>query len=61
MELRQLETTASVMLAAKGLVNWLDHNPSPLISDYESFRLEVLKNALDLSSMLVGQPPGPTG
>lgn len=54
MELGQLETTASVMLAAKGLVNWLDRNPSPLISDYEGFRLDVLKSALELSGMLVG-------
>ena len=51
--LNRMETAAAVMLAAKSLVNWMDRNPSSLISNYENFRQEMLKNALELSSILV--------
>jgi len=39
--LTKLETAAGVMMAAKFLINWLDHKSSSLISDYGGFREEV--------------------
>ncbi len=43
------------MLAAKTLINWLDRNPSSLVSDYDEFRENLLKYSLQLSSILVGK------
>lgn len=51
--LSRVETTSAVMMAAKHLLSWLDRNPSNLLEDYDNFRTEVLRNALDLSSILV--------
>lgn len=51
--LNQMETAAGVMSAAKLLIHWLDHNPSTLIEDYDSFRNDVMMSALDLVAILV--------
>lgn len=51
--LARMEITASVMVAAKSLVSWLDRIPSGLMGDYHSFRQDILKFTRDLSSILV--------
>jgi hypothetical protein len=52
--LSRVETTSAVMMSAKLLLSWLDRNPSNLLEDYDTFRMDVLKSALDLASILVG-------
>lgn len=51
--LSRVETTSAVMMAAKVLLSWLDRNPSSLLQDYNAFRTDVLKSALDLAGILV--------
>ena len=51
--LSQIEMAAGVMSSAKLLIHWLDHNPSSLIQDYETFRNDVMMSALDLVAILV--------
>lgn len=51
--LSQMETAAGVMSSAKLLIHWLDHNPSSLVEDYETFRNDVMMSALDLVAILV--------
>ena len=51
--LNQMETAAGVMSSSKLLIHWLDHNPSSLIEDYDTFRNDVMMCALDLVAVLV--------
>lgn len=51
--LGQMETAAGVMSSAKLLIHWLDHNPSSLVEDYDTFRNDVMMSALDLVAILV--------
>ena len=51
--LGQMETAAGVMSSAKLLIHWLDHNPSTLVEDYDTFRNDVMMSALDLVAILV--------
>ena len=51
--LARMEITASVMVAAKSLIGWLDRKPSALMGDYHSLRQDILKFSMDLSSILV--------
>lgn len=53
--LSRIEMTAGVMNAAKSLVSWLERNPSSFVSDYKSFRQDMLKSTLELSSLLVSE------
>ena len=50
-----METAAGVMSSAKLLIHWLDHNPSSLIEDYDTFRNDVMMSALDLVAILVSE------
>ncbi|XP_064405032.1 connector enhancer of kinase suppressor of ras 2-like isoform X2 [Halichondria panicea] len=50
--LSRIEMTAGVMNAAKSLVSWLERNPSSFISDYKSFKHDMLRSTLELSSIL---------
>ena len=52
--LRCKDLAGGVMMAAKNLISWSDRHPSHLLSDYGIFRQDVLKNALELSCMMVG-------
>lgn len=58
--LARMEITASVMVAAKSLISWLDRTPSALDGDYPGFRQDVLKFSMDLSSILVSSYPSRT-
>ena len=51
--LNRMEITAAVMMSAKTLLNWLDRNPSALVSDYTNFRQELLQYSLELTRILV--------
>ena len=48
-----MEMTAGVMTAAKSLISWLERNPSSFVTDYKSFKQDILRSTLDLSSILV--------
>ena len=50
-----MEAAAGVMSSAKLLIHWLDHNPSTLIDDYDTFRNDVMMRALDLVAILVSR------
>lgn len=50
--LNRMEITAAVMMSAKTLLNWLDRNPSALVSDYTNFRQELLQYSLELTRIL---------